>query len=313
MLWGVSPLNDLLSSNLNYRVGSYGHLLTRLEEVETKKDVDILFLGSSHSYRGFDPRIFEAAGFRSFNLGSSAQTPMQTELLVNRYLDKLNPKVIIYEVFPEAFASDGVEASCDIIANADYGSDILRLVIRQNHIKLYHTMLYAMFYDLLGLKRLHSESRIKGMDEYIKGGYVEKGIASYHSQPVEKKRIRLKKEQMCSFERILKRVRKDHIPYILVLAPVTRSFYDGYSNFDHYRQIISGYGMFLNFMDMLTLKDEKHFYDQHHLNQAGVEIFNRRLIDIITGKDKRHAVVPEDFSAALIKPGTSGNPRASGP
>src|SRR5690554_458534 len=65
-----------------------GHTETRLKEVKSFGDVDILFLGSSHAYRGFDTRIFKKAGFRSFNLGTSAQTPLQTQILLRRYLDR---------------------------------------------------------------------------------------------------------------------------------------------------------------------------------------------------------------------------------
>jgi len=77
--------------------------------------VDILFLGSSHSYRGFNPQYF--SGYKTFNLGSSAQTPIQTNLLLKRYLHQLNPKTIVYEVYPISLSIDGVESSSDIIAN----------------------------------------------------------------------------------------------------------------------------------------------------------------------------------------------------
>ena len=79
------------------------------------KNVDVLFLGSSHAYRGFDPRIFRKRGYSSFNLGSSAQTPSQTKVWLKRYLKHLNPKIVIYEVYPGTFSSDGIEASLDLV------------------------------------------------------------------------------------------------------------------------------------------------------------------------------------------------------
>ena len=51
-------INTSFKSNLIYFLGGYGHTHSRLAEVKTYKDVDILFLGSSHAYRGFDTRIF---------------------------------------------------------------------------------------------------------------------------------------------------------------------------------------------------------------------------------------------------------------
>ena len=112
------------TKNLIYKSGGAGHSLNRFDEVKNKENVDILFLGSSHTYRGFDNRIFNNAsanGFTSFNLGSSAQTPIQTEVLLNRYLNQLNPKIAIYEVYPITFTLDGIESAMDLISNDQNG------------------------------------------------------------------------------------------------------------------------------------------------------------------------------------------------
>ena len=90
-------------------------MLTRLNEVKNIKNIDILFLGSSHTYRGFDTRVFKKNGYNSFNLGSSSQSPIQTLTLTKRYLNQLNPKLIVYEVYPTTFTIDGIESSLDII------------------------------------------------------------------------------------------------------------------------------------------------------------------------------------------------------
>ena len=50
-------------SNINYRIGSSGHMYSRLLEVKSYGRVDLLFLGSSHTYRGFDTRIFSKYGY----------------------------------------------------------------------------------------------------------------------------------------------------------------------------------------------------------------------------------------------------------
>src|SRR5688572_21718598 len=88
LVWG-SVLSSWRFSNLNYPVAGYAHMYSRIKEVKQTKDVDILFLGASFAYRGFDPRIFKEYGYKSFNLGSSNQTPLQTKLLLDRYLKTL--------------------------------------------------------------------------------------------------------------------------------------------------------------------------------------------------------------------------------
>lgn len=103
-LSGYLPISNVLKLNLNYRIGSYGHMFTRINEVkQLDSNVDILFLGSSHSYRGFDPRNFKDK--KTFNLGSSSQTPIQTKILLERYLDNINPKTVIYRSLSRDFFS----------------------------------------------------------------------------------------------------------------------------------------------------------------------------------------------------------------
>ena len=70
-----------LNNNLIYKQRG-GHLHSRLLEINKHQNVDVLFLGSSHAYRGFDTRIFKESGIASFNLGSSSQAPVQSLLLL---------------------------------------------------------------------------------------------------------------------------------------------------------------------------------------------------------------------------------------
>ena len=71
VVWGeVFP--QFLKPNLNYKLGSYGNLYSRINEAKKVKDVNILFLGSSLAYRSFDTRIFKNHGYNTFNFGSSS-------------------------------------------------------------------------------------------------------------------------------------------------------------------------------------------------------------------------------------------------
>ena len=56
LMWGeFSPTER----NLKYSLGNNGHSFLRFKEAKEKRNIDILFLGSSHAYHGFDTRIFE--------------------------------------------------------------------------------------------------------------------------------------------------------------------------------------------------------------------------------------------------------------
>ena len=100
---GICIFGELVPSffrpNLKSSRNSSSYTFTRLNEVKNVSDIDILFVGSSHAYRGFDTRIFGSNGMTAFNLGTSAQTPLQTKFLLERYLDEVAPKNVIFQVF----------------------------------------------------------------------------------------------------------------------------------------------------------------------------------------------------------------------
>ena len=108
---------QFLAKNTRNKLASYGHLYSRAREAENIKNPDILFLGSSHAYRGFDTRVFAKHGIKAFNLGSSSQSPINTQVFLKQYLDKIQPKFVVYEVYAGTLCTDGVESSLDMLIN----------------------------------------------------------------------------------------------------------------------------------------------------------------------------------------------------
>ena len=264
VLWG-QYFSFIPGSNLNYRIASAGFLKSRIIDLKCQAPVDILFLGSSHSARGFDTRIFEKQGFKAFNLGSSAQTAVQAELLLKRYIKKLRPKLIIYEVYPLILSMDGVESAVDIIANDRNDFNSLKMAFIINNIKVYNTLIFGLFRDLLDLNRNVTEGRRKKNAVYIKGGFVEWDLRSFSGDPkYEARKWEFKGYQLKAFERILKSLEKDKIPIILVQAPATKKLYNSYSNNKEVDSYYNSKGIYFNFNEILGLSSCEYFYDEHH-------------------------------------------------
>jgi hypothetical protein len=278
--WGrYAP--SILKPNIIYKVGSYGHLYSRISDIKNYNNVDILILGSSHAYRGFDTRIFSKNGYKTFNLGSSAQTPIQTKAFLDRYLDKLNPKLIIYEVYPNTFALDGVESSLDIIANDKNDFHSLEMAFKINNIKTYNTLVYGFICDLLGSNTSFSEPSIKGDDNYISGGFVEKKLSFYQPKDFKKEKLLLRDSQLESFSKIVQLLKTKKIKLILVYAPIPKVNYYRVINSKYFDSIMRKHATYYNFNELISLNDSLHFYDSNHLNQNGVEIFNKELIELL--------------------------------
>lgn len=255
-----------------------GHTQTRLNEVKNFGVVDILFLGSSHAYRGFDTRIFQKAGFRSFNLGTSAQTPLQTQILLHRYLDRLRPKIIVYEVFPTTFSIDGVESFADILANDSIDLNTFKLAIALHNVRLYNSMLYQFISDPLN-KNLQSVQPEKIDDDtYVSGGYVEKEKSYFKYIDHPKQEWDFNDDQFKAFEETLTYIKKRNVEVILVFAPITSSFYHSHINNLLFNDRMKRYAKYYNYNETMSMNDSLHFMDEHHLNQEGVQLFNQSLI-----------------------------------
>ena len=144
-----------------YRPESGGHLFSRTKEIPNYKNPDVLFLGSSHAYRGFDPRVFDQAGIASFNLGSSSQT--------------LQPKFIVFDVFPIVFQLDGIESTADLISCDHIDASICKMAFKSGNVKVINTLIYGLYQEYVrDIRNTLNERIIIDGDQYVPGGYVER-------------------------------------------------------------------------------------------------------------------------------------------
>lgn len=276
------PPSVFSNSNIfNMSADNGDYMPARIEETKKTKNIDILILGSSHAYRGFDPRIFEEKGYSLLNLGSSSQTPLQTEVLLKRYYDILNPEIVIFEIYPEVFSLDGVEASVGLLTSDIIDIPAIEMVLRINNIKLLNSLVF------LWVKRFFSNmadvdyTLDQENQRYVRGGYVERDVSFYEDQKFEKVQWDIRTEQMRAFGRCLEIIRSNKTKIILVYAPITTSFYGANASNQQFIDMISMYGeTILNFNDLMSLDSQKYFYDKDHLNQLGVELFNEQLLSV---------------------------------
>ncbi|MBK9174842.1 MAG: hypothetical protein IPM46_00600 [Flavobacteriales bacterium] len=281
VIWGeLVPVK--LRPNLLHPAQVYGYLDTRLKEADASPPVDVLFLGSSKAYRGFDPRIWAGRGFRAFNLGSTGQTPLQMEVLVQRYADRLKPRLVIIEVDASPFMDEGVEASLDFFANGPVDRPALEMAWRLGHLKTWNAVGFGLWLECTGRRNPRPEPPSMGTDTYVPGGFVE-----HESGPFEPPSnppaitIRLRRAQVEAFHRTLRALDVADVPYVLVSAPVTDALYRSRRGQDELTTMLQGCGRYMAMQDPATYDDRTHFYDLGHLNQRGVERFNTALIDCL--------------------------------
>lgn len=272
-------LPSYFKTGMRYRRCSGGHLFTRINEAKTVKDVDILFLGTSHCYRGFDTRIFTNEGYKVFNFGSSIQTALQTELLLDKYLDRLNPKMVIFEVNPTIFGSDGVESSLDVISNDKIDARTIEMAFKVNRMKTYNTLIFALYRQVFGIGATLTEKPNHGQDSYIRGGFVQTTYApKRHIVPCKPVAYEFNEKQVEAFSSVLQMLKARKIRYVLVQAPITKPLFQSKTNNHYVDSLLATKGQYYNFNRLIRLNDTLDFFDDNHLTQRGVTKFNHALI-----------------------------------
>jgi hypothetical protein len=280
IFWGEFVPN-YLRTNLIYKYNSYGHLNSRLHDVEGYANVDILFIGSSRSYRHYDTRIFADAGYYSFNLGSSSQTLLQTEILLKRYLDKLNPKFIIIDVYPGMITSDGIESSIDLLSNSKFNIQTLDLFWKQKNIKVLNTAIFSVYKQIFYKRPKDNEKKIRGTDSYIPGGYVEKKYQGISEYPIERLKVEPRDNQLKALKEIVKILKIKNIDYVFVQSPNNAKMI--YYDYDKFDQIFKTEN-YLNYSAIKIIDDELHFFDQMHMNQLGTKIYDEYMLKNVINK-----------------------------
>jgi hypothetical protein len=274
---------QFLAKNTRNKLASYGHLYSRAREAENIKNPDILFLGSSHAYRGFDTRVFAKYGIKAFNLGSSSQSPINTQVFLKQYLDKIQPKFVVYEVYAGTLCTDGVESSLDMLINGKIDKNAVDMSFKVHNLMTYNTLIYGYFRQIFNLNQNIAEPEKQGDDFYVEnGGFVETTVARENtSLDFEKSKWELNDKQIQALRENIEILQQRKIPFLLVQTPITKALYNSKTNNKEVDDLLNKLGKYKNFTGSLNFDDRKDFYDDNHMNQKAVVEFNEKFIEYL--------------------------------
>ncbi|WP_051931123.1 hypothetical protein [Gillisia sp. Hel_I_29] len=277
---GLLLLGDILmrrtNANVMYEPES-GFNEFRFSEAKKLKDLDVLFIGSSHSYRSFDPRILNEYDLKTFNIGTSSQTHVQTNYLLKEYLNQLTPKLIVYEVYPNTFMSDGVESTLNLLSSRDnIDLSLVKMSLATYNLAVYNSFINIISYKILGRK---PNRKYPKEEKYVDGGYVET-LGTNNFDYVKDKIWSPKKGQLSAFESNLSLIKSHNIPVILVEAPYTYNFTNR-TDIDRY---FKEKGEFYNFNEKSVFNNKYYFKDYHHLNKRGASLLTNMIAPLLKTK-----------------------------
>ena len=257
---------------------SRGFLNTRIKDIANYRDVDVLFLGSSHCYRTFDTRFYRSHGISCFNLGSSNQTPMQTLVLLKAYLDSLAPRYVVFEVHPDIMDQDGVESAVDLLINMPVTCDATRMAWRSGNMKEINTWLYAIYNHNIR-HRLEQFTEDSVMDDavYVPGGYVEIRKKVFEVKRYPRKALTIRPEQMDALKECLAMLKERNIPYMLVEVQDAEQLRTTFTNHEWFEEQMKALGPYR--YKILPMEDRVHFCNSNHLYLPGIKLYNEDFVD----------------------------------
>lgn len=266
--------------NLQRNGGQEMQMMRDLTSNPTKYDA--IVLGSSHAYRGYDPRIFEQVGINLFNAGTSAQNAKGSLVLYNEFL-RDRADVFILDVYDPVFELEGTESNMRLIQNVATNAAAFALV--KQEVKLYTLNALAVRLASMNVKDEAPNT------DYIKNGFCEKKGILYAVEPLNDSVFDANEEMFEAFEAMVKQMQADGKRIVLCSHPLPASA--GLHNYhDKFLQKFSPLIEHLGvpYIDLTYCNEGfgiNEFADLSHLNQQGVELYNRILLENQTF----HAVV----------------------
>jgi hypothetical protein len=243
---------------------------------QPEKNYDIVVLGSSHAYRGYDPREFESAGFSLYAAGSGFQNTLATYVLANNVFKPKNNPLIIVDLFDQTFTDDGMGSFTRLIENLPDDHSAWQLVSRQPDIRSFNSYMCRLF-----SKQIAPE--VPDEQGYLRDGYCPKLDTMTVLPPAMSGDKEFNTQFIKYLDRLLEYFDNNKIRYVLVSHPQPKVagydvFHEQFRN--QITSIISRHKVqYLDYNSNHDLDNFKHFADANHLNQAGVSIFNQRLIE----------------------------------
>lgn len=266
------------------QTGMFGFSLTRFRELQTlgQDSTDIVFVGASNCYRTFDNRLYAQQGLRTFTLGTTSQTPLNSYFLLKEYIDKLKPKSVVLELSPGALQlQDGQESFLNIAVNHPITDNIIQMGVSNKKLNCFNTLVSEVVKRKFKPLTMFSEQT--PTTKYIEGGYVEDTSCFLNQLDVNPFECNINQMQVEYLHKIVSLLKNKNVNIAAVVQPYPSLYYKRAKNFNDYIDWVSNFCT-TNHIDFLTtntlkLDDKDDFADILHLNNNGSQKFNKQLIE----------------------------------
>ena len=278
VLFYVRTYNDLPFIFRTTQGNTYrgGHTYIAFRQFNPKEKYDVIVLGSSHAYRGYDPEIFKRYNYKMFNLGTNSQINLVSYFIAKEFIRKENCKNVILDIYDPVFKRTSLESVSDYIQNSTSDKNVLGLIKEEKDIRTI---------NMLTMRVLNNFNGIFNPDT----AGVNNGYIPYNTQlqPDAKRLIRDNipdEKALIHFEKLIKYLQGEGINVIAAEHPLPARFTIDKTKHELLRQTITPILRKYNipFYDHLydsTMTDIPYFSNTNHLSVSGVEKYNTTLLN----------------------------------
>lgn len=275
-----------------WQAGSNGHLLTQIREADQSAEVDVLFIGPSTAMVTFDPSIFSKYGISSFNLGSDAQTPLNSGMVLDKYLGRLRPRLVIIAVSQLGLSQDGLESFADFASNTEVDWNMVKVATRLRTPTSLSVIIGAIsrnsIYPLTDAKQQTSFYR-----EYSGRGHVrlvrDKKKPVANASPWED---HMRSEQIGWLQKCIEKVQASEAKCVVIALPVSSARFKRLTryhiNYELIRKAVSIYDV--PFIDWHLEKsapkiEDVDFVDDFHVKPSAIPTINHFVVRWLLDND----------------------------
>ncbi|MGN1319158.1 MAG: hypothetical protein ACI4VF_09095 [Lachnospirales bacterium] len=305
---GVYKLGEIYSiATTENKINNYN--VSRWNEFYSleKNTIDMVYLGSSHSYCTFDPEIVDKIlGTKGYQLGMPLQHYDSTYYTLKEVLNYQKPKTVILEVYwdmlDDEFELTQAGYLFQVMRNKDLENDYIKNVFPLSEKVKYRINIFRYQSDYFAYRNAKLKEKLENnFNLYIPEKEKQKGVEKYRSlgytycnynmledefdktnqfKNLDGLNFKPAKEQVSYINKIAEICRENDIELIFVTAPIANVSMDYIKNYDVIHNFVqkladSNSVKYLDFN--LVNKEEElltndNFRDDAHLNHSGVEI-----------------------------------------
>jgi len=256
----------------------------RFNEFDEAGNYDLVVMGSSHAYRGYDIRNFEKIGFKAYNLGSNAQEIEVTNILANELVQNTNAKHVILEIFPILFIKyKSIESASYVVSNCKTNHLAFSICKYYNDPRLWNQYLLRLINTNTAATEIPPDSLCyKGYcinRDTIK--QIEK-VLRIIEKPNPHLKLGIDEKKLNALSLILETLHRKGIKTIVCThyCPIETDSTLHHLVTPMFKEICKKNNVtYLDYSYKHSLNTATYFYDHHHLNANGVKVYNDSLIN----------------------------------